>query len=69
MTRKRSWSRPAPFLGREAPTDYRTLPPQIDLSRAVETYDVDAATREIPSPFATPDIADMARTGAIGGGF
>ncbi len=69
MTRKRSRRKPAPVLELEAPTDYRTLPPQVDLSRAVETYDVDAATHEIPSPFATPDIADMARTGAIGGGF
>jgi hypothetical protein len=49
--------------------DYTRLPEPTDLSATVETHDPDGAVHEPESPFATPDIADMARTGAIGGGF
>jgi len=43
------------------------LPPPVDLDRLVVTHDVDPEPHEVDSKFATPDIADMTRTGAIGG--
>ncbi|MBA2774723.1 MAG: hypothetical protein H0U36_11860 [Nocardioidaceae bacterium] len=58
-----------PPLGTSASRDFRRLPAPVDLSRVVVTHDVDPETHEITSTFATPDIADMVRTGAIGGGF
>lgn len=66
MTQKRS--KPAHHDNGGHP-DYTKLPQPIDVSTTVETHDPDAAVHEVESPFATPDIADMARTGAIGGGF
>ncbi|MEJ7691181.1 MAG: hypothetical protein WKF76_12525 [Nocardioidaceae bacterium] len=56
-------------LGTAAARDYRHLPAPVDLSRVVVTHDVDPETHEITSTFATPDIADLVRTGAIGGAF
>ena len=47
--------------------DYSKLPEGVDLSRIVETHDVDAHPEEPRSVWATPDLADMARTNAIGG--
>ena len=52
--------------GRERP-DYTHLPEELDLSRVVETHEVDPEPKEPRSIWATPDLADMARTNAIGG--
>ncbi len=46
--------------------DYTRLPDATDPARLIETHDV---TPEIPEPgtiWATPDLADMARTNALG---
>lgn len=56
-------------VGTTATPDYRHLPAPLDLGLVVVTHDVDPETHEITSTFATPDIADLVRTGAIGGGF
>ena len=47
--------------------DYSHLPEDVDLTRVVETHDVDPEPKEPRSIWATPDLADMARTNAIGG--
>ncbi|MBA3232541.1 MAG: hypothetical protein H0T17_01125 [Propionibacteriales bacterium] len=60
---------PVVDLDRAVGPDYHHLPEPVDRARLVETHDVDPATPEIASPFATPDIADLVRTGAIGGAF
>ncbi len=52
--------------GRERP-DYSQLPAEVDLTRVVETHEVDPDPEEPRSVWATPDLADMARTNAIGG--
>lgn len=52
--------------GVEVP-DYAHLPADVDLSRVVETHDVEPDVPEPRSIWATPDLADMARTNAIGG--
>ena len=52
--------------GRDRP-DYSKLPDDVDLSKVVETHDVDPDPDEPRSVWATPDLADMARTNAIGG--
>ena len=52
--------------GRDRP-DYSKLPDDVDLSKVVETHDVDPDPEEPRSVWATPDLADMARTNAIGG--
>jgi hypothetical protein len=54
----------------EAPKpDFTKLPEPLDLSAVVETHDVDPSPHVPESKFATPDIEEMTRTGAIGGGF
>jgi len=60
---------PEPDPGAAATRNYRHLPAPVDLSRVVVTHDVDPETHEITSTFATPDIADLVRTSAIGGAF
>jgi len=67
--RSRAHGHSKPDLDHAAARDYRRLPAPVDLSLVVVTHDVDPAPHEITSTFATPDIADMVRTGAIGGGF
>ncbi len=67
--RPRARTHTEPSLDPAAARDYRQLPAPVDLSRVVVTHDVDPETHEITSTFATPDIADLVRTGAIGGGF
>jgi hypothetical protein len=52
--------------GRERP-DYSVLPDEVDLTDVVETHDVDPDPQGPRSVWATPDLADMARTNAIGG--
>ncbi len=47
--------------------DYSHLPEDVDLTRLVETHDVDPEPKTPRSIWATPDLADMARTNAIGG--
>jgi hypothetical protein len=73
MTSKRRWagrpSDPQHLQPDVASRDFTTLPPPLDLSAVVETHDVDPAPHLPESPFATPEIEEMARTGAIGGGF
>lgn len=71
MTTRRPRARALPESGVDtsAPRDYRHLPAPVDLDLVVVTHDVDPETHEITSTFATPDIAEMVRTGAIGGGF
>lgn len=49
--------------------DYSRLPEPVDLSAAVETHDVDPVVHLPRSTFATPDLEDLARTGAIGAAF
>jgi hypothetical protein len=71
MTSKRASSDKAEHVkavadGRERP-DYTHLPDEVDLSRVVETHDVDPEPKEPRSIWATPDLEDMARTNAIGG--
>jgi hypothetical protein len=53
----------------QEPRDYTTLPDPLDLSAVVETHDVDPGPHVPESKFATPEIEEMTRTGAIGGGF
>ncbi len=52
--------------GRDVP-DYARLPEDVDVSRLVETHDVDPDVPEPRSIWATPDLAAMARTNALGG--
>lgn len=52
--------------GRDRP-DYRALPTPVDPARLVETHDVEPDVPEPRSVWATPDLADMARTNALGG--
>ena len=49
--------------------DYTKLPEPVDDTQLVETHDVDPDVHVPKSKLATPDIEDMARTGAIGFGF
>ena len=66
--RRRSAARHLRVLaeGRERP-DYRHLPEPVDPDRIVETFDVEPGVPEPRSVWATPDLADMARTNALGG--
>ncbi|HEY7045340.1 MAG TPA: hypothetical protein VH419_16840 [Nocardioidaceae bacterium] len=71
MAKKRHSSASAEHLkqvaaGHDAP-DYSHLPTEIDPDRLVETHDVEPSVPEPRSVWATPDLADMARTNAIGG--
>ena len=61
-------SKRSPAKAREHP-DYTKLPEPVDDSQLVETHDVDPDVHVPKSKLATPDIEDMARTGAIGFGF
>ncbi len=56
-------------LDRAITSDYHQLPADLDPATLLETHEVDPAPPEVQSPFATPDIADLARTGAIGAAF
>jgi hypothetical protein len=49
--------------------DFKQLPQPIDLTAVVETHDVDPAVHKPDSKFATPEIEELTRTGAIGVGF
>ncbi len=68
MTRARE-TRQGYDLDRAIASDYHQLPDAPDPGTLVETHDVDPAPPQVDSPFATPDIADLARTGAIGAAF
>ncbi|MEP6665824.1 MAG: hypothetical protein ABJA81_05195 [Nocardioidaceae bacterium] len=47
--------------------EYTTLPEPVDMTRLVVTHDVEPAVPDPQPVWVTPDLADMARTGAIGG--
>lgn len=47
--------------------DYAHLPASVDVELLIETHDVDPEVHEPRSPWATPDLVDMARTNALGG--
>jgi hypothetical protein len=47
--------------------DYTLLPEPVDMTQLVETHDVVATPPDPPSVWATADLADMARTNALGG--
>ena len=49
--------------------DFKRLPDPLDPATLVETHDVDPVTHQPDSKFATPEIEEMTRTGAIGAGF
>lgn len=53
----------------ESRRDFTHLPEPVDPTTLVETHDVDPVTHQPESKFATPEIEDLARTGAIGVGF
>ncbi len=46
--------------------DFSRLPAPLDMTQLVETHDVEPDPPEPRSVWATPDLADMARTNAIG---
>ncbi len=47
--------------------DFSRLPEPVDMSALIETHDVEPDPPEPRSVWATPDLADLARTNAIGG--
>ncbi len=64
MTRRRD--RHQPSVPHPHP-DYTRLPAPIDVSDLVQTHDDDPEVHVPRSLWATPDIADLVRTNAIGG--
>lgn len=62
MTNKRA----LPADGADIKQDFSQLPAPVDLTRVVQTHDYEVHPPEPRSVWATPDLAEMARTNALG---